>query len=84
LYTFNIRDFYKFATLKVILIYKYSLLVDHTERPIRLNMQAHVIERRTRISQGVIAPVITANFFEVDRLSESERGNLGFGSTGIK
>lgn len=47
-------------------------------------MQAHVIERGTRISQGVIAPVITANFFEVDRLSESERGNLGFGSTGIK
>ncbi|MFB6649527.1 hypothetical protein ACFCVX_24145, partial [Bacillus toyonensis] len=29
-------------------------------------------------------PVITANFFEVDELSESERGNLGFGSTGIK
>ncbi len=47
-------------------------------------MQAHVIERGTGIAQAVIAPVITANFFEVDKLSESERGNLGFESTGIK
>ncbi|AFU17959.1 dUTP diphosphatase [Bacillus toyonensis] len=61
-----------------------GVLVDHTEKPISLNMQAHVIERGTRIAQGVIAAVITANFYEVDELSESERGNLGFGSTGIK
>ena len=61
-----------------------GVLADHTERPISLNMQANVIERGTRIAQGVIVPVITANFFEVDKLSESERGNLEFGSTGIK
>ncbi|PHG02434.1 dUTP diphosphatase [Bacillus toyonensis] len=61
-----------------------GVLVDHTEKPISLNMQAHVIERGTRIAQGVIAAVITANFYEVDELSESERGNLGLGSTGIK
>jgi dUTP pyrophosphatase len=61
-----------------------GVLVDHTEKPISLNMQAHVIERGTRIAQGVIAAVITANFYEVDELSESERGNLGFESTGIK
>lgn len=61
-----------------------GVLVDHTERPISLNMQVHVIERGTRIAQGVIAPVITANFFEVDKLLESERGNLEFGSIGIK
>nr|WP_142311989.1 Holliday junction resolvase RecU [Bacillus toyonensis] len=61
-----------------------GVLVDHTEKPISLNMQAHVIERGTRIAQGVIAAVITANFYEVDELSESERGNLGFGSNGIK
>ncbi|PHC95795.1 dUTP diphosphatase [Bacillus toyonensis] len=61
-----------------------GVLVDHTEKPISLNMQAHVIERGTRIAQGVIAAVITANFYKVDELSESERGNLGFGSTGIK
>lgn len=47
-------------------------------------MQAHVIGRGTRIAQGVIAPVETAHFVEVDGLSESERGNMGFGSTGIK
>ncbi|KXY45507.1 dUTP diphosphatase [Bacillus toyonensis] len=61
-----------------------GVLVNHTEKPISLNMQAHVIERGTRIAQGVIAAVITANFYEVDELSESERGNLGFESTGIK
>ncbi|EJS62989.1 dUTP diphosphatase [Bacillus wiedmannii] len=37
-----------------------------------------------RIAQAVIAPVVTANFVEVDVLSNSERGNHGFGSTGTK
>ncbi|PHE75157.1 dUTP diphosphatase [Bacillus wiedmannii] len=59
-------------------------LVDNTERPTSLNMKAHIIERGTRIAQGVIAPVETANFEEVDELSDSERGNRGFGSTGVK
>ncbi|PER24623.1 dUTP diphosphatase [Bacillus cereus] len=61
-----------------------GVLVDNTERPISLNMQAHVIEKGTRIAQGVIAPVETANFVEVDELSVSERGVGGFGSTGTK
>ncbi|MES9698639.1 MULTISPECIES: dUTP diphosphatase [Bacillus] len=61
-----------------------GVLVDNTERPISLNMKAHVIERGTRIAQGVIAPVVTAHFEEVDELSDSERGNNGFGSTGVK
>ncbi len=47
-------------------------------------MKAHVFERGTRIAQGVIAPVETAHFVEVDELLESERGNRGFGSTGVK
>ncbi|WP_324627910.1 dUTP diphosphatase, partial [Bacillus paranthracis] len=42
-----------------------GVLVDNTERPISLNMQAHVIEKGTRIAQGVIAPVVTAHFVEV-------------------
>ncbi|PES60019.1 hypothetical protein CN507_30590 [Bacillus cereus] len=42
------------------------------------------IERRTRIVQGVIAPVETAHFVEVDELAESQRGVNGFGSTGVK
>ncbi|CKG24995.1 Deoxyuridine 5'-triphosphate nucleotidohydrolase [Streptococcus pneumoniae] len=47
-------------------------------------MQAHVIEKGTRIAQGVIAPVVTAHFVEVEELSVSERGVGGFGSTGTK
>ncbi|PGZ66477.1 dUTP diphosphatase [Bacillus cereus] len=61
-----------------------GVLVDNNERPISLNMKAHVIEKGTRIAQGVIAPVVTAHFVEVDELSESERGKGGFGSTGVK
>ncbi|KAB2500808.1 dUTP diphosphatase [Bacillus cereus] len=61
-----------------------GVLVDNNERPISLNMKAHVIEKGTRIAQGVIAPVVTAHFVEVDELSDSERGKGGFGSTGVK
>ncbi|PGX99900.1 deoxyuridine 5'-triphosphate nucleotidohydrolase [Bacillus cereus] len=42
------------------------------------------ISKGERIAQGVIAPVETAHFVEVDELSISERGNRGFGSTGTK
>lgn len=61
-----------------------GVLVDNTEIPKAANMQAHVIEKGTHIAQGVIAPVVTANFVEVDELSDSERGVGGFGSTGVK
>ncbi|OJE37272.1 deoxyuridine 5'-triphosphate nucleotidohydrolase [Bacillus proteolyticus] len=61
-----------------------GVLVDNTERPKAANIQVHVIERGTRIAQGVITPVITANFVEVDELSNSKRGVGGFGSTGVK
>ncbi|WP_426940704.1 dUTP diphosphatase (plasmid) [Bacillus mycoides] len=42
------------------------------------------ISKGDRIAQGVIAPVETAHFVEVDELSVSERGTGGFGSTGVK
>ncbi|WP_242276682.1 dUTP diphosphatase [Bacillus cereus group sp. BfR-BA-01445] len=61
-----------------------GVLIDNTEIPKAANMQAHVIEKGTRIAQGVIAPVITAHFEEADELSDSERGVGGFGSTGVK
>lgn len=35
-----------------------------------------------RVAQGVLAPVIRAEFAEVDELSDSERGANGFGSSG--
>lgn len=61
-----------------------GVIVDNTERNLGTNMKAHIIERGTRIAQGVIAPVITAHFEEVDELSNSDRGTGGFGSTGVK
>lgn len=36
-----------------------------------------------RIAQLVIAPVIQAQIVEIDEISESERGDGGFGSTGL-
>lgn len=42
------------------------------------------IEHGERIAQMVIAPFITANFIEVDELSDTVRGCGGFGSTGNK
>ncbi|PEL97678.1 dUTP diphosphatase [Bacillus wiedmannii] len=61
-----------------------GVIVDNTERNLGVNMKARIIERGTRIAQGVIAPVETAHFVEVDELSDSERGVGGFGSTGTK
>ncbi|EJR51716.1 dUTP diphosphatase [Bacillus cereus VD115] len=61
-----------------------GVLVDNTERNLGTNMKAHIIEKGTRIAQGVIGPVETAHFVEVDKLSESDRGTGGFGSTGVK
>lgn len=61
-----------------------GVIVDNNEKALGVNLKAHVIERGTRIAQGVIAPVITAHFVEADELSDSERGKGGFGSTGVK
>ncbi len=40
------------------------------------------IKKGERIAQAVIAPVIQAEFVEVEELSETKRGKGGFGSTG--
>ena len=37
-----------------------------------------------RIAQMIVMPVTQARFTSVDRLPESERGDSGFGSTGMK
>ncbi|NNV07154.1 hypothetical protein ETC03_12260 [Geobacillus sp. MMMUD3] len=36
------------------------------------------------MAQGVIKPVEQAHFVEVDELDETERGENGFGSSGVK
>lgn len=43
-----------------------------------------VVEKGERIAQMVIAPYITAEFCVVDELSDTVRGEGGFGSTGTK
>jgi dUTP pyrophosphatase len=42
----------------------------------------YTILRGARIAQLVIAPVLHAQLFEVDKLDETGRGTKGFGSTG--
>lgn len=42
------------------------------------------VEKGTRIAQGVLQKVPQAEFIEVEKVSETERGEGGFGSTGIK
>ena len=41
-----------------------------------------VVEDGERIAQLVVMPYIPVNFEEVDELSDTERGDKGFGSTG--
>jgi len=42
------------------------------------------VEPGERIAQLVIMPYLTAQFFETEELSETVRGEGGFGSTGFK
>lgn len=46
--------------------------------------RTYIIRKGDRVAQGVIAPVYRADFIEVDELGETERGDGGFGSTGMK
>lgn len=41
-----------------------------------------IIETYDRIAQGVICPIIQAEFEEVENVSETQRGDGAFGSTG--
>lgn len=45
--------------------------------------EPHTIEVGDRIAQLVVMPVSRAEFVEVERLPESQRGEGGFGSTGF-
>jgi dUTP pyrophosphatase len=49
-----------------------------------LGREPFTVARGMRIAQMVIAPVSRAEIVEVDRLSETERGLGGFGSTGLR
>lgn len=50
---------------------------------INLGDDSFSVKNGDRIAQMVIAPVIQAEFLQVSELSETDRGNGGFGSTGV-
>lgn len=45
--------------------------------------EMQVVERGERVAQIIIVPFATCECVEVDELSETERGEGGFGSTGM-
>lgn len=50
---------------------------------INLSGEPFVVNDGDRIAQAVVAPVVRALFEETDELSSTERGEGGFGSTGV-
>ncbi len=46
--------------------------------------ETFVIEPQTRIAQLVVMPVLPLPIMEVNELNDSERGDNGFGSSGVK
>src|SRR5690606_3387994 len=46
--------------------------------------QDFIVEKHMRIAQMVIAPVAQVNLHQVDEITRSERGEGGFGSSGVK
>lgn len=48
------------------------------------SLTAQIVEPNERIAQLVITPFLTASFEETDELSDTVRGEGGFGSTGFK
>ncbi|WPS90088.1 deoxyuridine 5'-triphosphate nucleotidohydrolase [Brevibacillus halotolerans] len=44
---------------------------------------SYIIRKGDRVAQGLILPVMQAQFIVADELSETERGAGGFGSTGV-
>lgn len=51
---------------------------------VNLGEKNFVINHGDRIAQMIIAPVTQAKIHQVENLSETERGEDGFGSTGVK
>ena len=50
---------------------------------VNLGGESFIVRRGDRIAQLVIAPVMQAVLEEVDELPDTERGEGGFGSTGV-
>ena len=48
----------------------------------RSDNEDYTIKKGERIAQGIICPVLQADFIEVTELNNTDRGTSGFGSTG--
>lgn len=51
---------------------------------INLSSDKFIVEPADRIAQLIISPIVQAELVEVDKLEETERGDGGFGHSGIK
>lgn len=51
---------------------------------INLSRESFLVERGMKIAQMVVKPVKQVSVEEVDELSSTDRGQRGFGSTGLK
>ncbi len=49
-----------------------------------MNDKTIEIEKGMRIAQIILVPIVKAKITEVKKLSSTERGDKGFGSTGMK
>ena len=59
-------------------------IYDESMRQLKAETYTYLIRKGDRIAQGILAPVAITEFEEVDKLSDSERGSNGYGSTGVK
>jgi len=50
---------------------------------INLGQESYTFEKGKKVAQGLLQPVVCAHVEEVFELSDSSRGDRGFGSTGI-
>jgi len=61
--------------------------LDVSDQPVAVEQEAdrnsYLIKKGDRIAQGVLAVVPVAVFEEAEELDETERGNGGFGSSGV-
>jgi dUTP pyrophosphatase len=53
------------------------IIINHGDKPF-------IIERGMRIAQMIVAPVINIEWDETEALPNTDRGENGFGSTGLK
>ncbi|MCH4258059.1 MAG: dUTP diphosphatase [Clostridium tyrobutyricum] len=51
---------------------------------INLSNEPFKVEEKMKIAQMIIKPIISPEIKEVDKLSDTSRGEGGFGSTGLK